>query len=401
MMLILLLLSLLVIVTGYINRGIVVINNKYYSSNDNDNNSNIPDELELYKSKNELLEQGIKLIRIKMIDTINENIKLKSLLTNTNANANTISNDKTIINNLESQLKQSLINNNKLKMTIDNERNINKELSNNINDISNNMNNYILQIDTYKSKLKILQKVYDNNNNELNIIKDKYYELEKQYNNVININEKNDIVNTINEFMLTFKQQSTELQDTQRSIQNIEQKFLNEIRKFEGEYSQSSAIFNYMIACDLRDQRRIIDKQTSMIQSIVSQLDTELPAIKATIGSSDVTSYNIPNIPSTTTTISSSISSSISSEEVISNNNRIVESARNLGANINIKKRVKKVARTVIDAVSFLFAKGPYYETLSSSDVIDNNYNNNNNIWNNLVIDTNQYEIDSTERNSI
>jgi hypothetical protein len=87
-------------------------------------------------------------------------------------------------------------------------------------------------------------------------------------------------------------------------------------------------------------------------------------------------------------------------------NDRILKTTKNLGANLKIKKRVTKVARTVIDAVSFLFAKGPYYETLSSPDF--NNPAQDSKInqqkpdsWSKLIIDTNEYDIDSYERNNI
>jgi len=428
MMLTIILLSFVITISGY---------TKYHRSYDkyqlyrekmnlcrrySDDNNDLGNEVELYQSKNELLEQGIKLIRAKLYDTINENVQLKTQLSNTIINNND-DKDKKLILTLENELRLSLMKINTLQLKLDNEINIkrdlsnsynnlaksNKELSNEIDNISDEVDAYKSEVDTYKAKLKILQKAYENNSIELKISKDKYRELERQYNNVIASNEKNDIVGTINEFMLAFKQQTRELQETQKSIQNVEKQFLDGIQKFEGEYSQSSAVFNYMIAGDLRDQRRILDQQTSLIQNIVSQLNTELPVMKSTTASTESTLYlaeasSESSRISKSSTITSTPSTSPQENEFI--NDRILKTTKNLGANLKIKKRVTKVARTVIDAVSFLFAKGPYYETLSSPDF--NNPAQDSKInqqkpdsWSKLIIDTNEYDIDSYERNNI
>ena len=418
MMLIMILLSLLsfvITISGYKYHLCYREKVNLYSTN-SDNIDEFQNTLELYQSKNELLEQGIKLMRVKIYDAINENVQLKTRLSDTITNSNDNNKDKKLIIALENELRLSRIKIDALQIALENEINMkkdlsisysnlaktNKELSNEIDDISNKadmykseVDVYKSEVDTYKAKLRILQKAYENNNNELKSTKDKYRELERQYNNLIASNEKNDIIDTINEFMSTFKQQTTELQETQKSIENVEKQFLDGIRKFEGEYSQSSAVFNYMIAGDLRDQRRILDQQTSLIQSIVSQLNTELPAIKSTIATTDSTLYLAEPSKSTTSTSSSTTSS----QEVEFINDRILKATKKLGNNLKIKKRATKVARTVIDAVSFLFAKGPYYETLSSSEVNIQKTDS----WNKLIIDTNEYEydIDSYERNTI
>ena len=62
-------------------------NSALYSNNNNDNkiannDLELQNQLDLYISKNLLLEQGIKLMRAKLYDTINENVQLKTQLSN-------------------------------------------------------------------------------------------------------------------------------------------------------------------------------------------------------------------------------------------------------------------------------------------------------------------------------
>jgi len=365
-----------------------IVNDDNYNDNKIANNDlELQNQLDLYISKNLLLEQGIKLMRTKMDNIINENNELKLQLSNINDNKilNNDKQNKELIIILEKEIRLNQMKMNSLQLKLDNEillkqdilnnndilSNSNKKLSNKIDNLIDEANIYKSQIDSYNIKLKLLQKAYEISNNELKSIKNKYSELEKENNNLLELNGKNDIVNTMNEFMIAFKQQTKELQETQKTIQNVD----------------------YMITGDLRDQRQIIEKQTSLLQNLVSQLNTEEYSSSSSSSSSSI--ENINNIP-----ISSTPTPIFEDSNIINDESNI-----NIRSKLKIKKRLGKVAgkvaRTVLDALSFLVAKGPYYETLSSSeDFIQKQGSKWNNFNNNFIIDTHS-EMDSFERNKI